>query len=590
MSVTVHTPVKFYRMFVIVMLIVLSVLVLVWRAFDLHILDHAFLKGQGDARYLREVPIATHRGMITDRNGEPLAISTPVNSVWIYPKEFLTEQAQWPKLAKILQIDVSLITTLVMQRKHRDFVYLQRHIAPEVSQQIMALGLAGVSLQREYRRYYPAGEVASHVIGFTNIDDAGQEGLELAYDDWLKGTPGLKRVLKDRLGRVIKHVELIDQPKPGKDLTLSIDRRLQYLTYRELKKAVHKHKAKSGSALILDIKTGEVLAMVNQPSYNPNNRKKLKSNNFRNRAVTDIFEPGSTIKPFTMAAALESGSYRPSTKIDTSPGTLHVGNSVIHDHRNYGVMNLTRIIQKSSNVGMSKIALSIPARQITRMHNNVGFGTSSHSGFPGEVNGFVNPITDKQEIERATLSFGYGLSVTALQLARAYAVIGNEGKRVPVTFVRVDDDVPEKTVLTKNTSHQILTMMEAVITKEGTGSLASIPGYRVAGKTGTVKKVAIGGYSEKKYISIFAGIVPASNPRMVMVVTVNEPSTGGYYGGEVAAPVFAKVMAGALRILDIAPDDINTNIKFSAKPVIASTTSPEHSLTQVNVTRMAGIQ
>lgn len=578
MSVTVHTPVKFYRMFVIVALIALSVSVLIWRAFDLHVLDHAFLKGQGDARYLRKVPIATHRGMITDRNGEPLALSTPVHSVWIQPKEFLTEQAQWPKLAKVLKVKISDITKIVMQRKTRDFVYLQRHVTPEVSKQILSLGLAGVSLQREYRRYYPAGEVASHVLGFTNIDDAGQEGLELAYDDWLKGTPGLKRVLKDRLGRVIKHVELIEQPKPGKDLILSVDRRLQYLTYRELKKAVYKHKAKSGSAVILDIKTGEVLAMVNQPSYNPNNRKKLKSRNFRNRAVTDIFEPGSTIKPFTMAAALESGSYRPTTTVDTTPGTLRVGTNMIRDHRNYGVIDLTRIIQKSSNVGMSKIALSIPANQITKMHNNVGFGNSSHSGFPGEVNGLVNPISDKQKIERATLSYGYGLSVTTLQLARAYSVIANKGKRVPIRFTRVDDEVVGKAVLGENTSRQIISMMETVITKEGTGSLAKIPGYRVAGKTGTVKKITMGGYSDKKYLSVFAGLVPASNPRMVMVVTVDEPSGGVYYGGEVAAPVFSNVMAGALRILDVAPDDINTDAKFAVAPSVK------------NQTKMAGIQ
>jgi len=567
MSVTVHTPVKFYRMFIIVAFIILSITVLVWRAFDLHILDNAFLQGQGAARYLRVMPISTHRGMITDRNGEPLALSTPVNSVWIHPKEFLTVQAQWPKLAKILEVKVSYITKIVMQRKTRDFVYLQRHVTPEKSQRILALGLSGVSLQREYRRYYPAGEVASHVLGFTNIDDAGQEGMELAYDDWLQGTPGLKRVLKDRLGRVIKHVELIKQAKPGKDLILSIDRRLQYLTYRELKKAVQKHKAKSGSAVILDVKTGEVLAMVNQPSYNPNNRKKLKSKNFRNRAVTDIFEPGSTIKPFTMAAALESGSYRPTTKVDTTPGTLRVGTSLIRDHRNYGVIDLTHIIQKSSNVGMTKIALSIPASKITRMHNNVGFGLSSNSGFPGEVSGLVNLISDKQKIERATLSYGYGLSVTSLQLARAYAVIANKGKRVPVKFTRVDNDVIGKAVLSENTSRQIISMMETVITKEGTGSLASIPGYRVAGKTGTVKKITVSGYSDKKYLSIFAGLVPASNPRLVMVVNVDEPSGGVYYGGEVAAPVFSKVMAGALRILDVAPDAINNDVKYAAVPV-----------------------
>ncbi len=564
MSVTVHTPVTFSRMFVVVALIVLSVAALIWRAFDLHILDHAFLQGQGDARYLRVVPVATHRGMITDRNGEPLALSTPVNSVWIHPKEFLTVQSQWPKVAKILKVKVSRITKLVMQRKTRDFVYLQRHVTPEVSQQILALGLAGVSLQREYRRYYPAAEVASHVIGFTNIDDAGQEGLELAFDDWLKGTPGLKRVLKDRLGRVIKNVELIEQAKPGKDLVLSIDRRLQYLTYRELKKAVYKYKAKSGSAVILDVKTGEVLAMVNQPSYNPNNRKKLKSKNFRNRAVTDVFEPGSTIKPFTIAAALESGKYRPTSKIDTSPGLFRVGTNIIRDHRNYGVLDLKRIIQKSSNVGASKIALSLPAARLTGMHTKVGFGMRSQSGFPGEVAGLVHAVSNKQMIERATLSYGYGISVTTLQLARAYAVIANKGKRLPVRFTRVDKDVNGQAVLAANTSRQIISMMESVITEEGTGKLASIPGYRVAGKTGTVKKITISGYSDKKYLSIFAGLVPASNPRMVMVVTVDEPLGGVYYGGEVAAPVFSKVMAGALRILDVAPDAINADVQYAA--------------------------
>ncbi len=566
MSVTLHTPVKYYRMFVVVALIVLSVIALVWRAFDLHILDHAFLQGEGVARHIRTIPIATHRGMITDRNGEPLALSTPVSSVWVEPKEFLTVQAQWPKLAKILQMKVSSLTRLVMQRKKRNFVYIKRGITPEIAGKIMALGLVGVSMQREYRRYYPAGEVASHVIGFTNIDDTGQEGLELAYDKWLKGTPGLKKVLIDRLGRVVKHVDLIKQAKPGKDLVLSIDRRLQYLTYRELKKAVYKHKAKSGSAVILNIKTGEVLAMVNQPSYNPNNRKNLKSKNFRNRAVTDIYEPGSTIKPFTVAAALESGLFLPTTKVDTTPGTLRIGSNLIRDHRNYGVIDLTRIIQKSSNVGMSKVALSIPASQITRMHNSVGFGSSSNSGFPGEVNGLVNPITDKQKIERATLSYGYGLSVTTLQLARAYAVIANKGRRVPITFIRVDNDVEAEAVLAESTSRQIITMMESVISKEGTGSRAAIQGYRVAGKTGTVKKITINGYSDKKYLSIFAGIVPASNPRMVMVVTVDEPNNGVYYGGEVAAPVFAKVMAGALRILDIAPDAINSNLKYASVP------------------------
>jgi len=564
MSVTVHTPVKFYRMFVIVMLFVISIIILVWRAFFLHIFDQAHLQDEGEARYLYKQPIMTHRGMITDRNGEPLALSTPVNSVYIHPKKFLTVQKDWPKVAAILNISVAKVTQIVMKRQDKQFAYLKRRVSPEISKQIADLDLDGLSLQREYRRYYPTSEVTSHILGFTDIDDNGQEGLELAFNDWLKGQHGAKRVIRDRLGRSIKYVELIQQAKPGKDLVLSIDRRLQYLAYRELKKAVTKQKAVSGSAVILDIKTGEVLAMVNQPSYNPNNRVYFKSSNFRNRAVTDIYEPGSTIKPFTIAAALESGQYFPSSKIDTRPGFLKIGSNTIRDTRNYGIVDLTKIIQKSSNVGASKIALSLPAEKITDLHQKVGFGERSQSGFPGEVAGLVNSISEKQKIERATLSYGYGLSVTTLQLARAYAVIANNGKKLPVKFVRVDHEVKGKAVIAENTARQLINMMETVVAKDGTGQLASIPGYRVAGKTGTVKKFIDKGYSDSKYLSIFAGIVPASEPRMVMVVTVDEPSKGIYYGGEVAAPVFSSVMAGALRILDIAPDDIRTEMKYAS--------------------------
>lgn len=564
MNMTVHTAVKPYRMMIVVLIIMSSVLVLIGRAFDLHILDREFLQSKGSEHYLKKIPIATHRGMITDRYGELLAVSTPVDSVWVKPEEFIPSRAEWPKLAKLLGVDLMHIQRSVMKRKQLGFVYLKRHIAPKLAQQVMALGLPGVSLQREYRRYYPTGEVTSHVVGFTNIDDVGQEGMELAHNDWLSGQQGIRRVLIDRLGRVIKHDKLIKQAIPGKDLTLSIDRRLQYLAYRELKKAVYQHKAKSGSVVVLDVHTGEVLAMVNQPSYNPNNRRDLIGRKYRNRAVTDVFEPGSTIKPFTIAAALETGRYQPQTIIDTSPGILRIGRNTIHDTRNYGAIDLTRIMQKSSNVGASKLALSIPANNLWRMHTGVGFGTNSQSGFPGEVAGLVNAVSDKQRIERATLSYGYGLSVTALQLARAYSAIANKGRLVPVSFQRVDTVVEGQPVLRPRTARQVISMMETVVSEEGTGVLASIPGYRVAGKTGTVKKITLNGYSNSRYIAIFAGMIPASDPRLVMVVTIDEPSGGVYYGGKVAAPVFARVMSGAMRILDIPPDAIARGTQVAA--------------------------
>lgn len=418
----------------------------------------------------------------------------------------------------------------------------------------MALEIPGVSTQREYRRYYPLGEVAAHVVGFTNVDDVGQEGLELAYNDWLRGIAGSQRVIKDRLGRVIKNVELIKSADPGKDLALSVDRRLQYLTYRELKRVVFQHKARSGSAIIMDAKSGEVLAMVNQPSYNPNNRHNLKGSNYRNRAITDTFEPGSAIKPFTIAAALESGRYTPTTRINTAPGFMRVGNNSISDIRNYGQIDVTKVIQKSSNVGASKIALSLPARKLWEVHNKVGFGMTSGSGFPGEVEGVLTHSSNWREIDQATLSYGYGISVTALQLARAYSVLANDGVLLPVSFTRQDKIVRGERVLKKSTTRQLNGMLEKVVTEEGTGKRARISGYRVAGKTGTIKKASAGGYQDDKYFSVFAGMAPASDPRLVMVVVINEPRNGVYYGGEVAAPVFSKVMAGALRLMGIAPD------------------------------------
>ena len=556
MNQQVHSPVSHFRLLVVVGIVFAVAAVMLWRAVDLHVLNKDFLQSQGNARYMRTMPVAAHRGVITDRYGDPLAVSTPVDSVWINPAEFMTARTSWKKLTQLLSLKIEKVERLVLQREKREFVYLKRHIRPELGEKVAALNIAGVYLQREYRRYYPAGEVAAHVLGFTNIDDAGQEGLELAYNDWLRGESGRKMVIKDRLGRTIKHVESIEAAQPGKDLTLSIDRRLQYLTYRELKRAVLQYKAKSGSAVILDTKTGEVLAMVNQPSYNPNNRRNLKSSHLRNRAVTDVFEPGSTIKPFTVAAALESGKFKSNSIVNTNPGYYRIGKYVVQDVKNYGWIDLSTILSKSSNIGASKLALAISAKNLNDVHSRIGFGFSTGSGFPGEVGGIINLPSEKQLVERATLSYGYGLSVTPLQLARSYAAIANDGVMPAVSFIRVNEAANETRVLSVKHAKQIREMLESVVSKKGTGSRAAVSGYRISGKTGTVKKASAGGYSDDRYVATFAGMAPTSNPRLAMVVIINEPRGEVYYGGKIAAPVFSKVMSGALRLMDIAPDNV----------------------------------
>lgn len=565
MSNQVHSPVSHFRLLVVVGIVFAVAAVMLWRAVDLHVMNKDFLQSQGNARYMRTMPVAAHRGVITDRHGDPLAVSTPVDSVWINPAEFMTARASWGKVTNLLSLNKEKVERLVLQRAKREFVYLKRHIRPDLAEKVAALNIAGVYLQREYRRYYPTGEVAAHVLGFTNVDDAGQEGLELAYNDWLRGESGRKMVMKDRLGRTIKHVESIQAAQPGKDLTLSIDRRLQYLAYRELKRAVLQYKAKSASAVILDTKTGEVLAMVNQPSFNPNNRSKLNSYRLRNRAVTDVFEPGSTIKPFTVAAALESGRFKPGSVVNTSPGYFHIGKYVVQDIKNYGRINLSTIMAKSSNVGASKLALAISAKDLTEVHSRLGFGFTTGSGFPGEVAGILNMPNEKQLVEKATLSYGYGLSVTPLQLARSYAAIANDGVMPAVSFTRIDEPEQEIKVLSENHAKQIRKMLETVVSKNGTGYQAAVSGYRIAGKTGTVKKASAGGYSDDRYVAVFAGMAPASNPRLAMVVTINEPKGDVYYGGKVAAPVFSKVMSGALRLMDIAPDNISNKSMRLAK-------------------------
>ena len=558
MKDSVHQPTSPFRLGMIIFLVVLACAVLVWRAVDLHVFNKAFLQSQGDARALRVEPIIAHRGMITDRHGEPVAISTPVDSVWIQPETFLRNKQDLSALAKLLDLDVRKLNEKIQSRQSKEFVYIKRRINPELAQELMTLEIPGVSLQREYRRYYPMGEVGAHVIGFNNVDDLGQEGLELAYNDWLQGASGSQRVIKDRLGRVINHLELIKEASPGKPLALSLDRRLQYLAYRELKQSVFRHRARSGSAIILDSKSGEILAMVNQPSYNPNNRQNLKGSRYRNRAVTDTFEPGSSIKPFTVAAALESGQFSNRSVIDTAPGFYRVGQNTIRDFRNYGLINLAKVIQKSSNVGASKIALAIPGKSLWRVHNGIGFGMSTGSGYPGEVDGVLTHSSEWRQIDQATLAFGYGMSVTPLQLARAYSVLANDGVLLPISFLKQNDVVKGERVLKSATVRQVRSMLESVVTAEGTGFKARIAGYRVAGKTGTSKKTNTdGGYADDRYISVFAGMAPASDPRLVMVVMINEPRAEVYYGGDVAAPVFGRVMAGALRLMGIAPDQVN---------------------------------
>jgi len=537
----------------------LVALSLAGRAVYLQVLDKKFLLAQGAERHLRVVEIPAHRGMILDRNGEPLAVSTPVDSLWMNPQELGDAPDKVPLLAKALGARPADLMKLVRSSQDKEFVYLVRGMDPYVAQQVMTLQVPGVYTQREYRRYYPAGEVTSQVLGFTNVDDRGQEGLELGYDDWLKGVPGAERVIVDRYGRSVENVEHLRAPRAGQDMTTSIDLRIQYLAYRALKQAVEAQGAKSGSIVVMDAKTGEVLAMANLPSFNPNNRSDATSDDFRNRAVTDMFEPGSSMKPFTIVSALLSGKYQLNSVIDTSPGTLRVAGYTIHDDGNdYGRIDLTTIIQKSSNVGASKIALSLPSEFMWRTLDAFGFGKSTGSGFPGEAPGSLPAYRAWNPARQATISYGYGVAITALQLADAYDTLADGGVHTPPSFVRLASPPEPQPVIPPQLSTTLRGILESVVSSEGTGKLADIAGYHVAGKTGTAHVAVNGGYSTDKYISVFAGMAPASDPRLVAVVVINQPTHGNYMGGKVSAPVFAQVMRGALRLLDITPDDLDS--------------------------------
>ena len=556
-ALSVRLPV--WRARLLLLLVFFGFMVLAARALYLQGLRNDFLQQKGETRYARVVEISAHRGMVTDRNGEPLALSTPVESVWAAPADAGLSFEQRAKLTRLLGMEAGDLKRKLAE-SDRDFVYLKRQLPPEQAAKVVQLNLPGVFLQREYRRYYPAAEVTAHVVGVTGVDDNGQEGIELAYQDWLSGKAGSRRVIKDRLGHVIEDIESIRAPQQGRELALSIDQRIQYLAFRELKSAIALNEAKAGSLVVLDVTTGEVLALANWPTYNPNNRDTLKAGRSRNRAVVDLFEPGSTLKPFTVAAALESGLVSPGSMIDTQGGHYTIGNRTIHDAHPEGILTVAQVIQKSSNVGSAKMALAMAPQKMWTILSDVGFGTPTKVGFPGEATGRLRAYQTWKPIEQATMSYGHGISVSLLQLARAYSVFATNGELKPLTLIKRDQPVEGKTVISPRTAMAVRKMLEMVTQPGGTATKAQVAGFRVAGKTGTAHKLMGATYASDRYISSFVGFAPASNPRLVIAVMLDEPGGKSYYGGEVAAPVFSTVMAGALRLLGIEPDAALDNV------------------------------
>ena len=539
--------------FALVLCVFVSLIVLVaGRMGYLHLVQQSFLAAQGERRMVREESIAAVRGDIKDRNGEALAVSSPVMSLWLNPKLF--DAANAKQLASSLGISSKRLVRRLKRNKNQGFMYVKRHLPPELAQKILANKFSGLFAETEYRRFYPASSVTAHVVGMTNIDGKGQEGLELAYDDWLQGAPGQQRVVKDLLGNVIKQLNVSAIAKPGNDLKLTLDLRLQYLAYRELKAAVQAHKANWGSAVLLDAKNGDILALVNRPSYNPNNRAKLSAKSMRNRALTDMIEPGSTMKAFTVAAALKDGKYTPNSVINTSPGYLRIKRKTIRDHTNYGAINLTKIITKSSNVGVAKLAHEMGAEKLWTMLHSAKLGQATALGFPGEAVGKLPYPQSLDKLGLTTLSFGYGLAVTPLQLAQAYTAFANKGCVQEARLILTNAQVPCDQIMPASVAKNMTEMLETVTQKGGTGTRAKVEGYRVGGKTGTSHKVGKGGYQDSEYTAVFAGIAPISDPRFVLVVVIDQPQGQEYYGGEVAAPVFGRIMEEALRTLQIAPD------------------------------------
>lgn len=549
-----------WRFRVVLGLLALMVGAIAWRIIDLQVVDRDFLIGQGDARSLRHIPIPAHRGLITDRNGEPLAVSTPVTTLWANAKELQTAKEKWPELAAALGQDPKALAERLEAQANKEFIYLVRGLTPEQGQQVLDLKVPGVYGIEEFRRFYPAGETTAHMVGFTDIDDHGREGVELAYDEWLAGVPGKRQVIKDRRGRLIKDVQVTKNAKAGKPLALSIDLRLQYLANRELRNAIIENGAKAGSLVIMDVKTGEILAMVNQPTYNPNNRRNLQPAMMRNRAMIDVFEPGSTMKAISMSAALETGRWKPSDKVEVYPGTLQLGKYTIRDvSRTEGpVLDLTGILINSSNVGMSKVAFDIGGETIYHLAQKIGLGQPTGLDFPGERVGNLPNYRDWKKAETATLSYGYGLSVTAIQLAHAFSVLANNGRMVPLSLIHVDEAPKATQVIPEKVAKTMQGMLQQVIEAPRGVFRAQVPAYHVAGKSGTARKTSVGtkGYAENSYRSLFAGFGPMSDPRYAIVVVIDEPSKAGYFGGLVSAPVFSKVMSGTLRLMNITPDNL----------------------------------
>ena len=554
-----HLPIKFpsWRRRVLLLAVLSGFAVLLGRSVFLQAMHTDFLQQKGDARYSRVMTLSAHRGMITDRHGEPLAISTPVESIWASPPDVEAEPAQLKKLSELIGIKQADLHKKLS--KDRSFVYLKRRMPPPDAARVMQLGIPGVFMQREYRRYYPAAEVTAHLVGFTGIDDKGQEGMELVFQKWLSGKSGSRHVLKDRRGHIVEDLEAVKVPQDGHDLALSIDRNIQYLAHRELARAVEEHKAKAGAIVVLDAKSGEVLAIANQPVYNPNNPVKIAGKS-RNRAIVDIFEPGSTLKPFTAAAALEAGTFKAESHIETAPGYMRIGSATIHDAHPQGLLTVSQVIQKSSNVGAAKMALSLQPQYLWSTFNQMGFGSPVNIGFPGEATGKLRPYKSWRPIEQATMSYGHGISLSLIQLARAYTVFANDGEIKPVSLIRMKEPPVGQQVFSAATARSVRDMLETVVQPGGTAPHAQVMGYRVAGKTGTAHKLDVGGYAADRYVSSFVGMAPASNPRLIIAVMIDEPSDGKYYGGTVAGPVFSAVMAGALRQLAVPQDAPSDNI------------------------------
>lgn len=537
---------------------------LVGRSLYLQGIQNDFLQKKGESRYERTIEISATRGRIVDRHGDVLAISTPVKSIWAIPEDAKLTPHQARELAQVLEMDVRELNAKLSSA--RDFVFVRRQVAPDVAERVAALKLPGIHDQKEYRRFYPTGDVMAHVLGFTGVEDVGQEGVELALEDSLAGKPGSRRVIKDRRGQIVEDVESIRSPQEGKDVTLALDSKIQYLAYTHLKQAIQENKAKAGGIVVLDAKTGEVLALVNWPTYNPNNRVRLAGAQLRNRAFTDTFEPGSTLKPFTAALALEKGSYRFDTPVQTAPGKLTIGTATISDAHAHGLLTVAQVIQKSSNVGISKIALSFPADELWKMYNGLGFGTPLKLGFPGEVGGRLRPAKSWRPIEQATMSYGHGISVTLIQLARAYQVFARDGDLIPLSLTRVDTPpMVGKPAFSAQTAREVRAMLEMAVSPGGTAPKAQVPGYRVAGKTGTSHKLEGGAYADK-YVSSFVGFAPVSDPRLIIAVMVDEPGGPRHFGGDVAAPVFSQVMGGSLRTLGVPPDAPLRPLQVAAAP------------------------